>query len=133
MNISSISPEIGLALQAGGAAQASDLGTDQRPETRSKKEKPAGTNPIPAAATELVGLSENQSTTGASAKISAPLIVNGLGLGLKFSVDKDTNRQVIEVIDTKTGDVVRQIPPEEVLNFLREFHDAKGLFISRHL
>lgn len=52
---------------------------------------------------------------------------------LEFSVDKDTRRIVVKVIDAETGEVVRQIPPDAVLElakFLRE-REGKGLFLAQ--
>jgi hypothetical protein len=60
-------------------------------------------------------------------------IVNGMGLSLEFSVDADTGTQVIKVIDRNSGEVVRQIPAEEALAFLRQFQHSKGFFVSRKL
>ncbi len=34
---------------------------------------------------------------------------------LEFSVDKDTHKQVVKLVDTETGDVVRQFPSEQML------------------
>ncbi|MFN3919229.1 MAG: flagellar protein FlaG [Methylohalobius sp.] len=50
---------------------------------------------------------------------------------LEFSVDRDTQRVVVKVIDAETGEVVRQIPPDAVLElakFLRE-KESKGLLL----
>jgi flagellar protein FlaG len=60
-------------------------------------------------------------------------IVNGMGLGLEFAVDKTTGLNIIRVYNLETGEVIRQIPPEEVLNFLREFESRNGHFFSRSL
>lgn len=60
-------------------------------------------------------------------------IVNGLGLSLSFTVDQETGRSIISVIDIETGEVVRQIPPEEVLNFLKQYQEQNGLLLSRRL
>jgi flagellar protein FlaG len=57
-------------------------------------------------------------------------IVNGYGLGLRFFLDRDTGIRVIQVVDSESGDVIRQIPPEEVINFMRNFQDSKGHFVS---
>jgi flagellar protein FlaG len=57
-------------------------------------------------------------------------IVNGYGLGLKFFLDRDTGIRVIQVVDSESGDVIRQIPPDEVVNFMRNFQDSKGHFVS---
>lgn len=53
---------------------------------------------------------------------------------LEFSVDKDTQRVVVKVIDAETGELVRQIPPDAVLElakFLRE-RENKGLLLAQH-
>jgi len=60
-------------------------------------------------------------------------VVNGLGLGLQFYLDKETGRSVIRVLDVESGKVVRQIPSEEVLNFLRELEKRQGPVISLKL
>ncbi|MGQ8366369.1 flagellar protein FlaG [Glaciecola sp. 1036] len=39
------------------------------------------------------------------------------GTELAFSIDNGTSRQVVTVMDKQTGDVIRQIPSEEVLDF----------------
>jgi flagellar protein FlaG len=67
------------------------------------------------------------------ARVSAKLVVNGLGLGLRFRLDEATGRCIITVIDIESGEVVRQIPPEEAIEFLHQFGAQKGLFFSRHL
>lgn len=58
-------------------------------------------------------------------------VVNGDALGLRFYQDKDAGVRVIQVVDMETGDIIRQIPPEEVVNFMRHFQEAKGHFVSR--
>ena len=59
-------------------------------------------------------------------------VVNGLGLELEFSVDQETKVTIVKVVDSETGEVVRQIPPEKILAFMRQFND-KGLLLSRWL
>jgi flagellar protein FlaG len=48
---------------------------------------------------------------------------------LYFSVDQDTGRTVIRVIDPDTSEVIRQIPPEEVLNLARLYEGAGGVLL----
>jgi flagellar protein FlaG len=50
-----------------------------------------------------------------------------MGRDLSFSVDKDSGRTIITVIDSETQEVVRQIPPEEVLNLALNLLDAGGV------
>jgi hypothetical protein len=63
-------------------------------------------------------------------------VINGLGLNLKFFKGED-GQTIIEVYDAKTGKVIRQIPPEDALAFLRQVAGAQSLqvgqFISRRV
>ena len=49
---------------------------------------------------------------------------------LNFSIDGDTGRLMAKVIDTKTNEVIRQVPPERVLAFVRRFQEFMGLFLD---
>jgi flagellar protein FlaG len=49
---------------------------------------------------------------------------------LRFSVDEDSGRTVIRVVDPETDEVVRQIPPEEVLNVARRMGDSAGALLQ---
>jgi flagellar protein FlaG len=42
---------------------------------------------------------------------------------LQFSVDDQTGRTVIKVLDSETDTVIRQIPPEEILDLARKLKD----------
>jgi len=43
---------------------------------------------------------------------------------LHFSIDEHTGRTVIKVIDSATKKVVRQIPPEQILNLVKAFQQS---------
>lgn len=51
---------------------------------------------------------------------------------LNFSVDDDSGRVVVKVINTETNEVIRQIPSEEALELAERLrnHDDGGLFVS---
>jgi flagellar protein FlaG len=52
--------------------------------------------------------------------------------GLEFSIDSDSHRTIIKVIDQKTKDVIRQIPSEEALQIASALEQAQGgLLISQ--
>ncbi|MEP0177495.1 MAG: flagellar protein FlaG [Paraglaciecola sp.] len=44
---------------------------------------------------------------------------------LNFSVDEDSNKQVVKVTDAESGDVIRQIPSEEVLKLSERLQDLQ--------
>ena len=48
---------------------------------------------------------------------------------LHFSVDEGSGRTVIRVIDPETAEVIRQIPPEEVLNLARQLEGSGGALL----
>ncbi|MCS6927722.1 MAG: flagellar protein FlaG [Candidatus Binatia bacterium] len=60
-------------------------------------------------------------------------VVNGMQVGLEFVQDQATGRSVIRVYDRESGELIRQIPPEEVLAFLRRLAEGKGALVSKCL
>ena len=48
------------------------------------------------------------------------------GTQLKFRVDSDAGRVVVQVLDAQSGEVVRQIPREEALALARDVLDSRG-------
>ncbi len=46
---------------------------------------------------------------------------------LRFAVDEDSGEVVVKVIDSETDEVLRQIPPEEVLKLRERLIDAAGV------
>ena len=43
-----------------------------------------------------------------------------------FSIDKDSKRVVVKIVDSETDDVIRQIPTEEVLKLSRTLSQGQG-------
>ncbi len=59
---------------------------------------------------------------------------------LAFTIDENTNRSVVTVKDSKSGDVIRQIPSEEVLKLAdriqelqQDVGDSVGVFINNRV
>lgn len=50
---------------------------------------------------------------------------------IQFSMDQDSNRVVVKVVDTSTQKVLRQIPNEEVLAISRTLDKLQGLVIRQ--
>lgn len=46
-----------------------------------------------------------------------------------FRLDQSSGRTIITIVNPSTGEIVRQIPPEEVLNAARTLRDA-GILLS---
>ncbi|MET3130589.1 flagellar protein FlaG [Oxalobacteraceae bacterium GrIS 1.11] len=51
---------------------------------------------------------------------------------IEFSVDKDSKRTLVKVVDQKTGEVLRQMPSAEALEIAKSLDEhAKGLLIKQ--
>ncbi|SFU72666.1 flagellar protein FlaG [Nitrosospira multiformis] len=51
------------------------------------------------------------------------------GASLEFSVDTDTNRIAVKVVDNETRELVRQIPMEEMLALAKAMNQLQGLLL----
>jgi flagellar protein FlaG len=49
---------------------------------------------------------------------------------LEFSVDKETNIEVVKVVDQETQKVIRQIPSEDAIRIAKAIGDFKGLLLK---
>ena len=49
--------------------------------------------------------------------------------GVRFSVDEDTGRTVVKVVDTQTDKVLRQIPSIEALKLWRSIEQMQGVML----
>jgi len=58
-------------------------------------------------------------------------IVKELTSRLQFSVDKETGRTVVKVIDQETEEVIRQIPPKEMLEIAKALDLIQGMIIRK--
>lgn len=52
---------------------------------------------------------------------------------LNFSVDEGTNDIVVKVIDRDTEQVIRQIPPESMLELQEKMQDLTGFLLSDNI
>jgi flagellar protein FlaG len=52
---------------------------------------------------------------------------------IELSVDKELNQVIVRVFDEESGDLIRQIPSEEILKLDRFFADQSGLFVEEEI
>lgn len=50
---------------------------------------------------------------------------------LQFSVDDDTGKTIIKVVDSTTNEVIKQIPSEEMIAIAKAMDKLKGLLIQQ--
>jgi flagellar protein FlaG len=56
--------------------------------------------------------------------------VHPMAQNLLFSVDKDSGRTVVKVVDANTNELIRQIPSEEVLAISQALEKLEGLLLD---
>ena len=49
---------------------------------------------------------------------------------VRFEMHKETNDMVINLIDQKSGEVIRQIPPDEILGLHKTLADLRGNLVQ---
>ncbi|GAA5159767.1 flagellar protein FlaG [Viridibacterium curvum] len=58
-------------------------------------------------------------------------MVSPVARNLQFSIDDETGRSVVKVVDATTNEVIRQIPSEELLQITRSLDRLSGLFVKQ--
>jgi flagellar protein FlaG len=53
------------------------------------------------------------------------------GRTIEFSIDSDSNRVIIKVKSADTGEVVRQIPPDDYLKLVAQFKELYGVLFDQ--
>ncbi|MDP2601850.1 MAG: flagellar protein FlaG [Deltaproteobacteria bacterium] len=111
MTVFAISSEMGQAAQP--AAQQADRGSAKSGAAAKGDE---------ARRQELAALTKAKPEATANTAQNPHPVINGLGLGVEFSTDRET------------GEVIRQLPPKELVAFLRQFQKndelSAGLLLS---
>jgi flagellar protein FlaG len=57
-------------------------------------------------------------------------ILKSMNHHLQFSIDDRTNTVIVKLIDGETGEVIRQIPPEEIVRLRAYYRDQQGLLVN---
>ena len=52
---------------------------------------------------------------------------------LRIEVDPDLHRVIVKILNGDSGEVIRQIPPQEVLELARNVSPHKGLLFEEHV
>jgi flagellar protein FlaG len=90
-----------------GASAASSLPTTHVSELQKSGEQLLNTETVKAAA------------------VAGNTILQATNKNLQFQVDDATKQVVVKIVDSKTGEVVRQIPTVEMLDFIRAMKEQE--------
>ena len=97
------------------------------PAGRVEQQVPANANP---AALRKAEQAEQQQEPLENVVSNLNHLVRDLHRELQFSVDEDSGDTVIKVIDSKTDEVLRQIPSEEVMRLRQRLEEAAGVIFQ---
>jgi flagellar protein FlaG len=78
-------------------------------------------------------LSENQQAEPTAGELVEPIQrINEVmrERGIEFEISEDLSRVITRVVDRDSGDVIRQIPAEEVIRIAEQLQEMRGRFIS---
>lgn len=53
-----------------------------------------------------------------------------MSIKLSFKIHKETGDVVVQVLNEKSGEVIRQLPPEDVLKLREKLEDLKGVLFD---
>jgi len=54
-------------------------------------------------------------------------------ISLQFELDRDTDKLIVKVVDRSNGEVIRQIPTEEVVRIAKVMDQQAGLLVSQQV
>lgn len=57
--------------------------------------------------------------------------MSSMSSDIQFSLDEDSNRTIIKIVDQQTKEVLRQIPSAEALAIAKALDQAQGLLIKQ--
>ncbi len=83
----------------------------------------------PQASQSVVAPADRGQVEAAAASVRD--FVEPINNNLEFSVDDDTGRIVVKIVDRTTKEVIRQMPSEEMLAIAKALDNIKGLFVRQ--
>lgn len=92
---------------------------------QNRQELATGGKNIPVAAPVPIAQEELKKKGFEQALKSVSGYVQNISRELNFSVDEELNRSVVTVLDEETGEIIRQIPSEEMLELAKHIADAR--------
>jgi flagellar protein FlaG len=118
------------AIQAGTAAVGDVLQKGGSPRSTRSNIPPVGHQELPnGAATAATGEEISKEEAEAIARIlNESTKLNDVSL--QFRVDEELNRIIVTVVNKETNEIIRQIPPDEVLAIAKRIGEMVGLLVN---
>ncbi|MEG0642052.1 MAG: flagellar protein FlaG [Clostridium sp.] len=60
-------------------------------------------------------------------------IISSEGTHLKFEIHQKTHDVMVKIIDSDTGKVLRELPPEKLIDMIAKICEMAGLFVDKRI
>ncbi len=95
------------------------------PRTKPAAEHTQGADFVFASPTDRVALEQ------AVSKVKE--VLQNSGSQLQIEVDPDLERVIVKILNGDSGEVIRQIPPKEVIDLAKNLSESKGVLFEEHV
>ena len=140
MTVKNVQDVMSAAVAVGGRKGA-DAPEQRAPETAQQEIGAAKNGNVPAAAgpqtadenAESERLQHEPLSEEQTAFITDQLneIMRSINVDLQFQYHKEVNVMSVRMLDKKTGEVLREIPPESMVEHMIKVHDWIGAFLDK--
>lgn len=79
---------------------------------------------------QIVKQQEEKSATADKTTVRTDTISLAANNRVQMYYDRDVNRVIVQVVDGQSQQVLRQIPAEEAVDFIRNFEEYVGLIVN---
>ncbi|HEX8962906.1 MAG TPA: flagellar protein FlaG [Rhodocyclaceae bacterium] len=118
-----------MAITSLGSVSSANVSPTQGGDTAPRAAAP-GAAQTPAAAVSQQSPPSKQAVEQAVKEIKQSMATM-TSRDLQFSIDSDTKQTVVRVVDSQTGNVIRQIPAQELIDIAKAMDRAKGLLLRQ--
>ena len=99
----------------------------QRPQQTTDVPSTQNVKSLPATSTDSEPVSDENLQQAVDQLQS---FTNNVAKNLKFSIDEDTGKTIVKLLDTQTQEVIRQFPTEEAISIARTLDKVQGMLFS---
>jgi flagellar protein FlaG len=107
-------------------AEAKPVARPRAPELAAKVQPAVAEKPAQKQAAEPVAKEIRQAVEQVRKQVEAKAPNE-----LSFSIDQETGRSVVRIVDRKSGEVIRQIPAQEMLDIAKSIDKMQGLLLKQ--
>ena len=129
-----------LIQNSGSAASAPGLTSNSAPAAAASPQPNTAPVDLPQAASQAASVQAQAASAQKPAPSAAQVqsAVDNINRAMRqsnanveFSIDQDTNQMIIRVVESGTGQVIRQFPSEEILAIAKSLDTLQGLLVKQ--